>query len=325
MMTEILEQPVDYSDLDEETREFLTRKTHEIHGLMRRTAEEIIMIGENLLMVQQRLPEMKFSAWLRAEFDFSRQSAYNFMRVANKLGGSGKTVLQLPAKVLYELASSSWTIIEQVETGHLSPTLDAIRVAKEAERQALESERQARVDVETTQARLRSLQREVEAQQTIIERLSQDLEDTHQQRDEDAVPVTEIREVKKPVLPLETKDQLATLEQQLATITQQRDILSNQVAELQEQAQAEVLKRSETNQLKRIHLSWYRITNEFQRSVRTLLSQWPSPLDVLVFEADDWTCLSQTKELAKRLLEACGALTEGAERMVIESDSVFVE
>jgi hypothetical protein len=227
--------------------------------------------------------------------------------------------------VLYELASSSEAIVEQVETGELSPTLDAIRAAKEAERQALEAERQARADVETTQAHLRSLQREVEAQHTIIERLSQDLEDTRQQRDEDTVPVIEIREVEKSVLPLETKEQLATLEQQLTTITHQRDTLSSQVAELQEQVQAHVLLHDETDQVRRNHLSWYRITNEFQRSVRTLLSQWPSPLDVLVFEADDWTRLSQTKELAKRLLEECGALTEAEESKVIESDSAIVE
>jgi hypothetical protein len=320
-MTDILEQPDDFSDLDEETREFITRKTHEIHGLMRRTAEEIIIIGENLLMVQQRLPEMKFAAWLRAEFDFSRQSAYNFMRVANKLGGSCKTVLQLPAKVLYELASSSEAIVQQVETGQLSPTLDSIRAAKEAERQALEAERQARADVERTQAQLRSLQRELEAQQTIIEHLSQDLEDTRQKSDEDVMPVIEIREVEKSVLPLEIKEQLATLEQQLNTVTQQRDTLSSQVAELQ----AQVLLHDETDHVRQIHLSWYRITNEFQRSVRTLLSQWPSPLDVLLFEADDWTRLSQTKELAKRLLEECGALTEAEERMVIDCDSVIVE
>jgi DNA repair exonuclease SbcCD ATPase subunit len=325
MMSELLEQPFDYSELDEETRTFVTRKTHEIHGLMRRTAEEIILIGENLLLVRQHLPEMKFAAWLRAEFDFSRQSAYNFMRVADKLGGSCKTVLQLPAKVLYELASSSEAIIEQVETGHLSPTRDAIREAKEAERQAREAERRARADVETTHLRLLSLQGEVEAQQTMIARLSQELEEVRQQHDEHAVPITEIKEVEKPVLPSEIKEQLATLEQQLATIMQQRDTLSSRVAELQELAQAEALQRGETDQARRIRLSWYRITNELQRSIRSLLSQWPSPLDVLVFEADDWTRLSQTKALAKRLLEECSALTGGTDKMIIESDSTIAE
>jgi hypothetical protein len=67
--------PFDYLDLDETTRVFVQKKTDETHGLMKRTTEYIIQIGQNLLEVQQHLPEMKFSAWLRAEFDFSRQTA----------------------------------------------------------------------------------------------------------------------------------------------------------------------------------------------------------------------------------------------------------
>jgi DNA repair exonuclease SbcCD ATPase subunit len=304
----------DFRDLDEETREFIRRKTHEIHGLMRRTAEEIIMIGENLLTVQQRLPEMRFSAWLRAEFDFSRQTAYNFMRVANKLGGSCKTVLQLPAKVLYELASSSDAIVQQVETGQLPPTLDSIRAAKEAERQA-------RADFEKAQAQLQSLQKELEAQHRIIEELTRDLKGPRQHPHKVALPVVENREVEKSELPTEIKAQLATLEQQLASITHQRDTLSIQVSE----SQAQALLHNEADHVRKIRLGWYRITNEFQRSVRTLLSQWPSPLDVLVFDADDWTRLSQTKELASRLLEECGALTEAEVSKVIECDAVIVE
>src|SRR5258708_18094118 len=148
-------EPFDYSILDENTREIVLRKTDETHGLMRRTAESIIAIGQNLLTVQEHLPEMKFSAWLRAEFDLSRQSAYNFMRVAARFGGNCKTVLQLPARVLYELASSSDSIVEQVETGQLPPTIDAIKAAREAERQA-------RVEVQVRQATIEQLSRDLE-------------------------------------------------------------------------------------------------------------------------------------------------------------------
>src|SRR5579864_5555767 len=150
-------EPFDYSILDENTREIVLRKTDETHGLMRRTAESIIAIGQNLLTVQKHLPEMKFSAWLRAEFDLSRQSAYNFMRVAARFDGSCKTVLQLPARVLYELALSSDAIVEQVETGQLPPTIAAIRTAKEAERQAREAERLARAEAQARQATIEQL------------------------------------------------------------------------------------------------------------------------------------------------------------------------
>ena len=83
--------------------------------------------------VRARLPDMTFSAWLRAEFAFSRQTAYNFMKVATTFGESCTTVLQLPAKVLYALAWPSDAIIEHVETGQIAPTLEAIQAAKKAE------------------------------------------------------------------------------------------------------------------------------------------------------------------------------------------------
>ncbi len=51
-----LQEPFDYSILDEKTREIILRKTDETRGLMRRTTENIITIGENLLTVQKHLP-----------------------------------------------------------------------------------------------------------------------------------------------------------------------------------------------------------------------------------------------------------------------------
>lgn len=292
-----LQEPFDYSILDEKTREIILRKTDETRGLMRRTTENIITIGENLLTVQKHLPEMKFSAWLRTEFDLSRQSAYNFMKVASKFGGSCKTVLQLPARVLYELASSSDAIVEQVEAGQLPPTLDAIKVAKESERQAREAERQACA--------------EAQARQGMIEQLTRDLEGLRQHLAEMPVPEVEIREVEMHVVPPETIAQLETLQQKIVTLTQQRDTLSEQVSELQEEVRAGASERLEGEHQRRIRLNWYRITSEFQRSVRSILSQWPSPLDALAFEADDWTRLSQTRELARRFLESL--LAEGSE------------
>ncbi len=310
-MADILEQPVDFSDLDEETREFLTRKTHEIHGLMRRTAEEIIMIGENLLMVQQRLPEMKFSAWLRAEFDFSRQSAYNFMKVASKFGGSCKTILQLPASVLYELASSSEALVEQVEAGQLPPTLDAIRAARESERRARVAERQAHA--------------EAQVRQETVEQLTRDLERLRQHLSEMPVPQVEIREVEKHVVPPEILAQLDTLQQNIVTLTEQRDTLSKQVSELHDEVRAGASERLEGEHERHVRLNWYKITSEFQRSLHSILSQWPSPLDVLAFEADDWTRLSHVRDLSRRFLEECARLTQGTSGRIVDGSRVCAE
>jgi hypothetical protein len=302
-MNEIAPQePFDYDSLDETSRRIVMQKTDETHGLMRRTAENILAIGQNLQLVQQHLPEMRFSAWLRAEFALSRQTAYNYMRVATKFSGSCQTVLQLPARILYALTSSSDTVIEQVETGQIPPTLEAIQAAKEAERQAREAEQQAR---EESCSRL-----------TTIEQLTSDLEGLRRQLTAPASPTVEIKEVEKLVVPPEMTAQLDTLKQNVTILTHQRETLSQQVAHLQEQIRVEASEHPEREQEQRVRLNWYRITSEFQRSLRSILSQWPSSLDVLAFEADDWSRLSHVKELASRLLEECTRLTQATERIV---------
>ena len=161
-------------------------------------------------------PQERYAAWLRAEFGMSRQTAYNYMRVAARFSGSCKTVLQLPARVLYSLASASDAIIDQVE-----------------------AERAAR--------------QEAQARQETIDRLNCDLETARRQ-----------------------------------------------LAQLQEQVRGEASAHPEREH---VRLNWYRVTGEFQRSLRSILSQWPSPLDVLAFEADDWSRPSHIKELTSRFVE----------------------
>lgn len=303
-----LPEPFDYSTLDEHTRLLVQQKTDETHGLLKRTAESIIAIGDNLLAVQKLLPEMKFSAWLRTEFDLSRQSAYNFMRVATRFGGSCKTVLQLPAKVLYELASSSDAIIEQVEAGQLSPKVDAIKAAKEAERQAREAECQARS--------------ELQLQQAMVEQLTRDLEDVRQEFANMPAPEVQIKEIEKRFVPPEVTTQLNTLQQKVVELTQQREQLSQAVSSLQEQIRTAAAEHLEGDHERQVRLNWYKITSEFQRNLRAILSQWPSPLDVLAFEADDWTRLSHIKELARRFLMECTRLTDEPNARIIEGSRI---
>ncbi len=293
----------DYESLDEATRAFVQQKTNETHGLMKRTAEHIIQIGQNLLEVQERLPEMKFSAWLRAEFAFSRQTAYNFMKVATKFGWSCQTVLQLPAKILYELASSSDEIIQQVEKGELPADLDAIKAAKEAERQA-------RAEVDTAQRHLSTAHKEIQEQQRTIEQLTHEIVSLQEQITRLSAQAPQIKEVEKVIVPPEVKAHIEALHQQLSTLKEQRDALARRVTHLSEEARVAAQRQGESEQDRRIRLNWYRVTSEFHAVVTRLLSQWPSPLDTLAFDASDWARLSQTKDLAQRFLAECCALSE---------------
>ena len=306
-----LPEPFDYHSLDEQTRLLVQQKTDETHGLLKRTTEGIIAIGNNLLAVQKLLPEMKFSAWLRAEFDLSRRSAYNFMKVATRFGGSCATVAQLPAQVLYELAFSSDAIVEQVETGQLPPKVNAIKAAKEAERQAKEAEQQVRL--------------ELQIQQATVEQLTRDLEQVRQELVALSLPEIQIKEVERQVIPPEIAEQLEALQHDVIELTQQRDTLTTRVSALGDEINLNASKRFEGEHERQVRLKWYKITSEFQRSVHSMLSQWPSPLDVLTFEADDWTRLSHVKELARRFLAECTRLTDEPNARIVEGSRVTNE
>ena len=66
-----------YTSLDAETRIVVQQRTSEIKTLMRRTAQDIVEIGQKLIEVKAQLGHGLFSAWLRIEFEWSRGTAEN--------------------------------------------------------------------------------------------------------------------------------------------------------------------------------------------------------------------------------------------------------
>lgn len=72
----------DYGALDADTRTIVRQRTNEIKGLMKRAAQDIIDIGQKLIEVKARLGHGHFGAWLAAEFEWSQDTANNFMAVA---------------------------------------------------------------------------------------------------------------------------------------------------------------------------------------------------------------------------------------------------
>lgn len=302
----------DYRTLDEETRLFIQQKADETHGLLKRTAEHVLRIGQNLRAIKEKLPHGQFLPWVEAEFGMSRWTVRNFMNVADKLEAKWGIFHHLPVSVLYELAapSTSEDVLSDVEAGLIPPNIEAVKDAKEAERLAKEAEQQAHSETESVRRELSNVRDQIQAKQTTIEHLTQEMTRLQQQIASLSSPTVEIKEVEKHVVPPDVIAQLEQLQQQLRALTQQRDALTQQVIKLGEEAKTASMRRNEGEQERRIRLNWYKVTTEFQNSVIKLLAQWPSSLDTLAFEADDWTRLSQTKELARRLLDECTALTE---------------
>jgi hypothetical protein len=309
-MREDVEKTFDYDVLDPQTRAFVLQKTMETHGLLKRTAEHIIQIGQNLLSIKASLGHGHFEAWLQAEFTMSKRQAVNFMQTAERFGDKSAIIADLPVTVIYELAapSTSEAIIEQVESKQISATLDAIKTAKEAERQ-----------VRAEQAALQEqLAREREAAAAQIYQLSLELECARQQLTQLSVsPTARIKEV--PVVPSEVVAQLDALQRQVELLTTQREALAQRAVELEEQAQAMAAKREEEQYAREICLNWSNATAGIHTSLLKFLARFPTPQQVQVFAAPDWNRLTQTQAMLRRALDECERLCQESRGLVVDA------
>ncbi len=98
----------DYTALDISTSQFVQQQTGEIRGLMKRTVESIFEIGQRLIVVKERLGHGRFGSWLETEFEWSQDTASNFINVAKKFGNLPNfSEFDMAASALYMLAAPS--------------------------------------------------------------------------------------------------------------------------------------------------------------------------------------------------------------------------
>ena len=99
-----------YEHLDEKTQTIIWQRTSEIRELMRLTAENIISIGQKLTEVKEKLGHGSFQNWLRSEFEWSEQTARQFMQVyrwSKTIKNKNFVFSQLATSALYLLAAPS--------------------------------------------------------------------------------------------------------------------------------------------------------------------------------------------------------------------------
>lgn len=101
-----LQKVFDYTMLDAETSLFIQKQTGEIRALMKRTAQDIIEIGQKLILVKEKLAHGKFLDWIAAEFEWSYPTAARFMQVANSFRKTYQ-IDKFAASALYVLAAPS--------------------------------------------------------------------------------------------------------------------------------------------------------------------------------------------------------------------------
>jgi hypothetical protein len=131
---EILDR-FDYAPLDAEIAQQVQKATERIRQLVKRTLEDLLAVGTELLTVKQSLPHGSFGPWLRAEFGWKERTARNFMAVAQRFGGKTAIIADLPIEptAAYLLAApsvpeeASAAAIQRAESGvHIT-----VAVAKE--------------------------------------------------------------------------------------------------------------------------------------------------------------------------------------------------
>jgi hypothetical protein len=97
----------DYGQLDVETRIVVRQRTDEIKTLVRRSAQDIIDIGNKLIDVKAMLGHGEFGPWLEGEFGWAERTAQTFMQVAHYFKSANFADLKIGASALYLLAAPS--------------------------------------------------------------------------------------------------------------------------------------------------------------------------------------------------------------------------
>lgn len=98
----------DYESLDEEQRFIIQQRTGEIRDRLRRSAQDIWEIGQKLADVRSRLRHGQFDVWLKAEFGWSRRTAYNFISVYETFAERANlSQVDIATSALYLLAAPS--------------------------------------------------------------------------------------------------------------------------------------------------------------------------------------------------------------------------
>ena len=97
----------EYHRLDNETRIIVEQRTDEIKTLLKRTAQDIVDIGQKLTDVKDRLGHGHFGTWLAAEFRWTARTAQRFIRVADTFKSDNLSDLEIAPSALYMLAAPS--------------------------------------------------------------------------------------------------------------------------------------------------------------------------------------------------------------------------
>lgn len=105
----VVQPGFDYAPLAAKTASKVKEAADRIRQAVKRTLEDIIAVGNDLLAVKETLPHGQFTPWLRAEFGWTERTARNFMAVAEQFGPKKEIIsdLRIDPTAAYLLAAPS--------------------------------------------------------------------------------------------------------------------------------------------------------------------------------------------------------------------------
>jgi len=221
------------------------------------------------------------------------KSAERFMDVAARFGQDDKLdkLSNLKISVLYALAAPSTpdSVISQVKSGEIPPTLDAIKKAKEAQQKAEQAREEAEQKAESAQQQLTLFSSLSEQKITELTRQITELYDQIKE-----IETPEAVEVTPPEVLIQIKEMQATIEQ----LTKERDLLSKEgvklVANLKDLRESTQIQRDQERYAAQVKGRWKKATEALHKALVQFMGEIPPPLDLHLFEAEEWTRLDQT-------------------------------
>jgi gas vesicle protein len=99
----------DYSPLEAQVAKQVRSAAERIREKVKKTVEDIIEVGNDLLAVKEALPHGQFGPWLKCEFGWGERMAQNFMAVAQTFGPKTEIIADLTIQptAAYLLAAPS--------------------------------------------------------------------------------------------------------------------------------------------------------------------------------------------------------------------------
>lgn len=329
-MSDIVQQGFDYASLPDVTATDLRLTAERIRLRMKRTAEDIIAIGQELIAAKEKAGHGRFGVWLKAEFEMSQDTAARFMNVAGRFDEQIPQFAEYNPSILYLLAAPSTpdSVIEQVTSGAIPATTDAV---KEAIREEKSARLRAEIDAQSAQKDREQAQQQLiflEQTAAIRERKLRESEariagleaDKARILAQSQVPVERIVEVEKFVIPPEIAAQLQEKDAAIAREQAERKKLALHAANLEQQLQTDhQLAIYQDDTTRKMRLQWSQEGNKLRRALQEGLVAYPADSQMYAFEQIDRLLLKQIRQVLMAHLEHVERLEHGVNIHIVDA------